>query len=116
MKEVVQVMLLLKNLPPRKKPKQNLLEKKLSDKFESSATTMEEVTAVSYGELMYAETSRYKSEPPLKLCDNPMNWWRLHRHSLPHLASAAQKYLAIVATLTTSERLFSTAGNIINAK
>ena len=28
----------------------------------------------------------------------------------------SQKYLAIVATSTTSERLFSTAGNIITAK
>lgn len=34
----------------------------------------------------------------------------------PTLATTAQKYLAIVATSTTSERLFSTAGNIITAK
>ena len=86
----------------------------LSDKFEIQTTT-EAATAVSHSELMHAEISRYKSEPLLKLSEKPLQWWRIHRHSFPHLAELAQKYLAIVAT-STSERLFSTAGNIINSK
>ena len=89
----------------------------LGDKFDSSHNhTMEEATTVSYSVLMNAEISRYKSESSLNLREDPLKWWRLYHHSFPHLADAAQKYLAIVATSTTSERLFSTAGNIITAK
>ena len=77
----------------------------LGEKFESNHShTMAEATTVSYLELMNAEISRYKSEPSLKLSEDPLKWWRLHRHSLPHLATTAQKYLGIVATSTTSER------------
>ena len=89
----------------------------LGDKFDSSHNhTMEEATTVSYSVLMNAEISRYKSESSLNLREDPLKWWRLYHHSFPHLADAAQKYLAIVATSTTSERLFSTAGNIITTK
>ena len=97
---------------PPKKPKQNLLEKMLGDTFESNNRTMGEATTLSYFELMTTEVSRYKSEPSLKLSEDPLKWWRLRSHSLSHLARIAQKYLGIVTTSTTSERLFSTAGNI----
>lgn len=90
------------------------VEKMLSDKVETQTTT-EAATAVSHSELLY-EISRHKSESLLKLSEKPLQWWRIHRYSFPHLAELAQKYLAIVATSTTSERLFSTAGNIINSK
>ena len=46
----------------------------------------------------------------------PLEWWKSHHQSYPHLANMAQKYLGDVATSVPSERLFSTAGNNVNAK
>ena len=63
-----------------------------------------------------AEISNYKREPSLKLSEKPLKWWKLYKHAFPNLALMAQKYLGIVATSVPSERLFSTAGNIVNCK
>ena len=60
--------------------------------------------------------SRYKSEPVLELKEMPLEWWKSHHQSYPHLANMARKYLGVVATSVPSERLFSTADNIVNAK
>ena len=63
---------------PAKRPKGNILEKMLGDKFDSSHNhTMEEATTVSYSELMNAEISQYKSESSLNLREDPLKWWRL---------------------------------------
>ena len=48
-----------------------------------------------------------------------MEWWECHQHlakMYPHLAKMALKYSRVVATSVPSERLFSTAGNIVTAK
>ncbi|KAE8739554.1 hypothetical protein FOCC_FOCC014937 [Frankliniella occidentalis] len=41
-------------------------------------------------------------------------WWRLHESSFPLLGGLAKKYLAIPATSTESERIFSFAGIVIS--
>ena len=63
-----------------------------------------------------AELSRYKSEPILELKGKPLNWWKNHQHSYPNLLCMARRYLGVVATSFPSERLFSTAGNVVTAK
>ena len=65
---------------------------------------------------MQSEISCYKSASPISLRDKPLNWWNVHKCVLPNLARLAQKYLGIVATSVPSERLFSTAGNIVSAE
>ena len=63
------------------------------------------------------EVSLYDSLPKLEDKDaDPLLWWRLHHTSFPTLAKLAKKYLCIQATSVASERLFSGAGNIVNAK
>ncbi|KAJ1518866.1 hypothetical protein ONE63_011518 [Megalurothrips usitatus] len=42
-----------------------------------------------------------------------LEWWRARVDTYPRLQGLARKYLAIPATSTTSERLFSLGGNII---
>ena len=58
----------------------------------------------------------YKSASPICLRVKPLDWWNKRKHLLPNLAKLAQKYLGIVAISVPSERLFSTAGNIVSAK
>ena len=48
--------------------------------------------------------------------ENPIRWWKIYCTQLPLLATMARKYLCILATSVPSERTFSTAGNIVNAK
>ena len=97
------------------KKKKTCLEKLLGEKFQTEPLSTGVVT-VSREELVQVEVSRYKSEPPLRLSKKPLEWWSSHRHAFPNLATMAQKYLGIVASSVPSERLFSTAGNVVDAK
>ena len=63
-----------------------------------------------------SEVSRYKAEPLLNLDEDVLLWWKHHAPSYPYLTKMARKYLGIIATSVPSERLFSTAGNTVNAK
>ena len=45
-----------------------------------------------------------------------LDWWRKYGPKFPHVAKVAQRILAIPASSTPSERVFSTAGNIITKK
>ncbi|CAM4956370.1 unnamed protein product [Rotaria socialis] len=49
-------------------------------------------------------------------CDDLLEFWRLSGDTFPHLKRLAQIILAIPATSTPSERVFSTTGLILNAK
>ena len=45
-----------------------------------------------------------------------LDWWKQHEGVLPLLASLAKRILAIPASSSKSERVFSTGGNIVTAK
>ena len=47
---------------------------------------------------------------------DPYGWWRENKLKFPHLAPLARKYLALPATSTESERLFSAAGFMMNKR
>ncbi|KAK3918353.1 E3 SUMO-protein ligase ZBED1 [Frankliniella fusca] len=59
------------------------------------------------------EMSKYEGISVAK-DEDILAWWRLHENSFPLLASLAKKYLAIPATSTESERIFSYAGVVLN--
>ena len=42
----------------------------------------------------------------------PLRWWKEHADQFPIVSKVAKKYLCMCATSTSSERLFSTSGNI----
>ena len=47
---------------------------------------------------------------------NPLDWWKMYESELSLFAKLAKKYLCIPATSVPSERAFSTAGHVVNAK
>ncbi|KAK9961837.1 hypothetical protein ABG768_007237 [Culter alburnus] len=62
------------------------------------------------------EIKRYRAGRPAGLQDNPLIWWRENEKEYPLLARMAKRYLCVPGTSVTSERVFSTAGDIITAK
>lgn len=63
------------------------------------------------------EYKRYLSEITIDCQkDNPYLWWKERESIYPRMSKLAKKYLCIPATSSSSERCFSTAGNIVTAK
>lgn len=62
------------------------------------------------------EVKMYMGEPPAKRSVDPLQWWSLNLERFPRLALLAKKYLCIPATSTPSERVFSTAGLVVDKR
>ncbi len=62
------------------------------------------------------EVTNYLAIPKIHLDDCPLLWWKANKTRFPVLSKLAKMYLAIPATSTPSERLFSEAGNIMTIK
>ena len=56
------------------------------------------------------EVKAYFAEKPPSKDSNPLDWWKANCQHFPRMAKVARHMLAIPATSTSSERLFSTAG------
>lgn len=62
------------------------------------------------------EVEEYLKEDMISYNQCPFNWWLSKKDKYPILAKIARIYLAIPAASTSSERLFSDAGNLLSAK
>lgn len=62
------------------------------------------------------EYEDFLREDPETHTTEPLHWWKKNDSRFPIVAKLARKYLAIPATSVPSERVFSPAGNIVNAK
>lgn len=63
-----------------------------------------------------AQYQNYLREPLLRYDLCPLEWWKSHEKKYPLIAQIAKKYLCIPATSVSSERCFSTAGNVVTPK
>ena len=62
------------------------------------------------------EVKSYFQERLIKRKDDPLCWWKVNGSRFPHLENLAKKYLAIPATSTPSERVFSVAGIVVDKR
>ena len=77
----------------------------------SSAQNQQSLT-----EKVSIEMKHYLAETSISLNSDPLAWWKSKDSMYPLLAHLAKYYLSIPATSVPSERVFSTAGNIVNAQ
>lgn len=66
-------------------------------------------------QLVKEEVALYKAVDSVSLDSNPLVWWRTNESTYPRIAKLAKCYLAVQATSVPSERIFSTAGDIVTA-
>ncbi|XP_041468262.1 E3 SUMO-protein ligase ZBED1-like [Lytechinus variegatus] len=62
------------------------------------------------------EVDAYLQRPAPPRATDPLLWWRDNEDAHPRVAQLAKKYLTLPATSVPSERVFSSAGNIVNKK
>lgn len=62
------------------------------------------------------EVTQYREEPCLPLDSDPLLWWSQNEERFPLLAKLAKTVLCIQGTSVPSERVFSTAGDIVTAQ
>ncbi|VVC30178.1 Ribonuclease H-like domain,HAT, C-terminal dimerisation domain [Cinara cedri] len=58
----------------------------------------------------------YLAEPQLRFDLDPFEWWGTRTIMYPIISGCAKKYLTILAISVSSEKCFSTAGNIVIPK
>ena len=62
------------------------------------------------------EVKRYRDDSCLPLDSDPLLWWSQHEEKFPLLAKLAKTMLCIQGTSVPSERVFSTAGDIVTSQ
>ena len=62
------------------------------------------------------EFSCYEQCPDAAKDEIILTWWYKNKNTFPTLSKFRRKYLAIPASSTKSERVFSTGGNVVTAK
>ena len=62
------------------------------------------------------ELKHYLDEESPAVDANPLKWWKEYNYKFPNVGNIAKKLLCIPATSTPSERLFFTAGHVVNSK
>ena len=59
---------------------------------------------------------KYMDLPAQSYNVNSLQWWKKHEKEFPMLSAVARDHLCIPVTSASSDRMFSTGGNIISAK
>ncbi|KAK7176491.1 hypothetical protein R3I93_000658 [Phoxinus phoxinus] len=86
------------------------------DVYRQGADASGGASGLDIGAVLEQEMLIYESETPLPTDSNPLSWWKTSQSRYPHLAELARRYLSIPGTSVRAERVFSTAGIIVNKK
>ena len=62
------------------------------------------------------ELKKNRELPPISRSEDPLKLWKNNSENLPLLADFALKYLVVQCSSVASERVFSTAGDIVTAE
>lgn len=98
--------------PPIKRSKDSALIFLLGPAYSTKTTAPQKTPTQKAKE----EVNRYRDVEPVALSEDPLIWWRDHEREYPLLALQAKQYLSIPGTSVPSERVFSTAGDIVTAQ
>ncbi|KAJ8341202.1 hypothetical protein SKAU_G00334930 [Synaphobranchus kaupii] len=93
--------------PPQKKP---AMEELFGETFASKDT------GKTFANTIGEEVASYKAASGIPVDGDPLAWWKSNECKYPHIAMMARRYLAVPGTSVPSERVFSTAGDIVTAK
>ncbi|KAJ8346464.1 hypothetical protein SKAU_G00278650 [Synaphobranchus kaupii] len=74
-----------------------------------------EERARSFSQITEEEVTSYKLADCIHVDADPFMWWKANECKFPHVANVAQRHLCVPGTSVASERIFSTAGDIVNA-
>ena len=97
---------------PESRAKRTKLEKFFGDSFVKNSS--EKISAAEAAE---AELQKYELEDPLSLdSKNPLLWWKEREINYKFLSILAKRFLCITSTSVPSERLFSSAGNLLSER
>lgn len=98
---------------PNKKRKKSALSSLFGNTFKvaDSQHNVKSVLALAKDEV-----TKYMAEPGLDIDANPLLWWKENTIFFPLLSSLVTRYLCIPGTSVPSERVFSTAGDIVTAQ
>ncbi|XP_035597031.1 uncharacterized protein LOC118361304 [Oncorhynchus keta] len=73
-------------------------------------------TGKTFANTIKEEVASYKAASSIPVGGEPLAWWKNNECKYPHIAMMARCYLAVPGTSDPSERVFSTAGDIVTAK
>ena len=88
-------------------------KRRLADILKKQTT---ESSSAATEDRVSSEVEKYLHAPNQDTTTDPLQWWKVHAQEYPHLARLTRRYLCICATSSPSERLFSTAGNVVSKK
>ncbi|XP_051806127.1 E3 SUMO-protein ligase ZBED1-like [Acanthochromis polyacanthus] len=75
----------------------------------------EKETTKTLSQTTEEEVMSYRVTGCIPVDADPLAWWKDNEHKYPHIAKLAQCYLTVQGTSVPSERVFSTAGDIVTA-
>jgi hypothetical protein len=104
------------NCKPRTSPEPDAMDRLYLDWMNKEPTRIsveQSLTGVSHIEKEFEDYLKM-AKPTKSSCI--LEWWKVNSSRLPSLSKLARSYLAIPASSSSSERMFSIAGNIINCR
>lgn len=93
--------------PPKKTALEELLAGTFTDTEQSAAEPISDIDI---------EMDKYRNGGCIDLKCCPLKWWKENEKQYPLLSTLAKAFLSIPATSVPSERVFSTAGDIVSAQ
>ena len=99
------------DLEPAAKRKVTALERMLACKL-SVDKEKKKVAPPAKWRTVEEEFDAYLKEPEIDVNCDPLCWWKAHAETYPRISLLARKWLGILASSTSSDRLCSTAGHV----
>ena len=94
--------------------RKSAMEDLLDEMFQTDVPTQDDNADVLT--TIKREVDLYMAQLPTSLSSDPLVWWRDNATRFPYVATLARIYLGVPATSVPSERVFSTAGDIVTAQ